>query len=31
LLKGSVDILAANPIIFPKLKTILDEEHAKII
>ena len=29
LLKGSVDILAANPIIFPKLQTILDEEHAK--
>ena len=25
LLKGSVDILAANPIIFPKLQTILDE------
>ena len=29
LLKGSVDILAANPIIFPKLQAILDEEHAK--
>ncbi len=29
LLKGSVDILAANPVIFPKLQTILDEEHAK--
>lgn len=29
LLKGSVDILAANPIIFPKLQAILNEEHAK--
>lgn len=29
LLKGSVDILAANPVIFPKLQAILDEEHAK--
>lgn len=29
LLKGSVDILAANPVIFPKLQTILNEEHAK--
>ncbi len=31
LLKGSVDILAANPAIFPKLQTILLEEHAKTI
>lgn len=29
LLKGSVDILAANPAIFPKMQTILHEEHAK--
>jgi len=29
LLKGSVDILAANPVIFPKLQAILNEEHAK--
>ena len=29
LLKGSVDILAANPVIFPKLQTILHEEHSK--
>ncbi len=31
LLKGSVDILAANPAIFPKLKTILNEERAKTL
>lgn len=29
LLKGSVDILAANPVIFPKLQAILNEENAK--
>jgi myo-inositol-1(or 4)-monophosphatase len=29
LLNGSVDILAANAIIFPKLQAILNEEHAK--
>jgi len=26
-----VDILAANPTIFPKLQTILNEERAKTI
>ena len=29
LLKGSVDILAANSNIFPKLQAVLDEEYAK--
>lgn len=31
LLKGSIDILAANPAIFPKLQAIIDEEHAKTV
>ena len=31
LLKGSVDILAANPDIYPKLQTILNEERAKTL
>ena len=29
LLKGSVDILAANPVIFPKLQAIIHEVHEK--
>lgn len=31
LLKGSVDILAANPTIFPKLQAILHEERTKTL
>lgn len=31
LLKGSVDILAANPDIYPKMQTILNEERAKTL
>ena len=29
LLRGSVDILAANPEIFPKMQAILSEEREK--
>jgi len=29
LLRGNVDILAANPVVYPQLQTILDEEYEK--